>query len=1074
MDMEKQQARKLKRRSKIFAGDEIQTGPGAKVQLKFKDKGVIALQENTSLQITEFAYSGHEGTEEKSFFKLVKGSFRAISGAIGKQNPEDYRVETPLATIGIRGTHYRADLGSRLGVQVLNGAVEVRNSAGSITVGDGFEFRNAVVNGPGQLPLGMMNPVDVLQTNSLPGKKNDKKSGDSRQMAGKESDRGNMKELEAETDDGSVMHTMMGAKQELLGEMHDADRDMTKELEQERKNESSNDEQRNIQDKLVQNSEEKIENSDILANGETAADHDGDNDAGDTGNIIPSITDPRLSDAEIEEISSNNIWGVASVDNQPDETDSSATLIGGLARDGNSALPGIFVDKGMAPSEANFDSTDIARVLRQGTHSEDQSAFARFDTNIDTTQSNFAWGHWSGGNARLFTNSADSTDFTPINSDIYWFTAQPTDAATFPTSGEVRFDQTFFLAGNGSAGPILDDEPAAISIGFTLNWVDSTFNDGEIKIVNGVSGDKAQQVFWKFYSLTGTLSNSAEETTPVLQFYESLVGEVCLADCVTTGVALGEIETFILNGNDQLAGHFTFWEDGNTSQWVSGIFAVGEDQRTKVDQPTLDHSFIGVYHASPFASGAPTQSPLLGGYSETPSDGDFYMVDNLEGNYGAVVQLGDGVVEAGNPGGSGDIHGHSLTWGAWNGSNLNTDFSSTTSDFVNETYTWVVYTPINAALMEAGTGQNQVSFSLPNMFYGWQHDPDSGSKIPLQLDRGYLNVDLTNSDLEGKLIFDGLGRFDIGFTGTTSGNGIAVESTTAFYNGASVNVSLHGQYLGSTLADGLVGGFNVGNPGDLDIYATGVYGFGRDERISSADIPSYRHTAFMSFDTTDSGGVAVSTGIATQPNSGIFSFRSFSTSGSKLLDPLVSTPMFNSAMIGTIPVDWGAWDDVAGSATVAEDPLNPSTKTPITDAVAWVVGTPSDPTDIPTTGITAYNTLVGFVGYESGLPLTPTSMTMSVDFASQSFSANLQASASVNQWDMTYNGVLSGNKLSGVGSGSWDDGISTPEAASGVIEAALVGTGNGGSGPEGVIGAFKNQVNSDSSIHSSGVFVLQQ
>ncbi|MCG8670360.1 MAG: FecR family protein, partial [Pseudomonadales bacterium] len=141
VDMETQKERKLKRRSKIFQGDEIRTEASAKVQLKFKDKGVIALRENTSLQITEFEYTGHEGGKERSFFKLVKGGFRAISGAIGKQNQEDYRVETPLATIGIRGTHYRADFSKRLSVSVLSGAVDVSNSAGSLSIGDGFDFR---------------------------------------------------------------------------------------------------------------------------------------------------------------------------------------------------------------------------------------------------------------------------------------------------------------------------------------------------------------------------------------------------------------------------------------------------------------------------------------------------------------------------------------------------------------------------------------------------------------------------------------------------------------------------------------------------------------------------------------------------------------------------------------------------------------------------------------------------------------------------------------------------------------------------------------------------------------------
>lgn len=45
-------------------------------------------------------------TGSRAFFKLLKGGFRAVSGLIGKIEHNDYRVTTPVATIGIRGTDY--------------------------------------------------------------------------------------------------------------------------------------------------------------------------------------------------------------------------------------------------------------------------------------------------------------------------------------------------------------------------------------------------------------------------------------------------------------------------------------------------------------------------------------------------------------------------------------------------------------------------------------------------------------------------------------------------------------------------------------------------------------------------------------------------------------------------------------------------------------------------------------------------------------------------------------------------------------------------------------------------------
>ena len=44
--------------------------------------------------------------QESAFFRLLKGGFRAVSGLIGHTRREDYAVQTPVATIGIRGTDY--------------------------------------------------------------------------------------------------------------------------------------------------------------------------------------------------------------------------------------------------------------------------------------------------------------------------------------------------------------------------------------------------------------------------------------------------------------------------------------------------------------------------------------------------------------------------------------------------------------------------------------------------------------------------------------------------------------------------------------------------------------------------------------------------------------------------------------------------------------------------------------------------------------------------------------------------------------------------------------------------------
>ncbi|MBV1929194.1 MAG: FecR domain-containing protein [Gammaproteobacteria bacterium] len=99
-------ARSLRRRSYVRQGDTLSTSKKGGAQVKFKDGAQIALRRDSSLRIDEYNWQGSEDGSEKAVMSLVKGGFRTITGAIGKVNKTNYRVNSPFATIGIRGTHY--------------------------------------------------------------------------------------------------------------------------------------------------------------------------------------------------------------------------------------------------------------------------------------------------------------------------------------------------------------------------------------------------------------------------------------------------------------------------------------------------------------------------------------------------------------------------------------------------------------------------------------------------------------------------------------------------------------------------------------------------------------------------------------------------------------------------------------------------------------------------------------------------------------------------------------------------------------------------------------------------------
>lgn len=127
--------RTLSKGSEISAGDSINTAAGARAQVRFIDGGYISLQPNTLFRIDEFNYKNKTDGEEKGFFSLLKGGLRAITGAIGHINRNTYKVSTPSATIGIRGTGYKAELrDDGLFVSVGEGAISLTNNVGILVV----------------------------------------------------------------------------------------------------------------------------------------------------------------------------------------------------------------------------------------------------------------------------------------------------------------------------------------------------------------------------------------------------------------------------------------------------------------------------------------------------------------------------------------------------------------------------------------------------------------------------------------------------------------------------------------------------------------------------------------------------------------------------------------------------------------------------------------------------------------------------------------------------------------------------------------------------------------------------
>jgi hypothetical protein len=95
--------RALAKGAELNAGDRILTNDG-RAQIRFADGAYVSLQPNTDFAIREFRYEGRTDGSERGVFGLLKGAMRTVTGAIGRVNRAAYQIQTPTATIGIRGT----------------------------------------------------------------------------------------------------------------------------------------------------------------------------------------------------------------------------------------------------------------------------------------------------------------------------------------------------------------------------------------------------------------------------------------------------------------------------------------------------------------------------------------------------------------------------------------------------------------------------------------------------------------------------------------------------------------------------------------------------------------------------------------------------------------------------------------------------------------------------------------------------------------------------------------------------------------------------------------------------------
>ena len=108
----------------LHVGDVLKTSEGAHLHMRMVDDAEVSLRPNSSLRIVSYDYRAGVADATKIRMDLLYGTVRSVTGKGGHMAKDRFRMNTPIAAIGVRGTDFiaQADADSTL-VHVASGAI---------------------------------------------------------------------------------------------------------------------------------------------------------------------------------------------------------------------------------------------------------------------------------------------------------------------------------------------------------------------------------------------------------------------------------------------------------------------------------------------------------------------------------------------------------------------------------------------------------------------------------------------------------------------------------------------------------------------------------------------------------------------------------------------------------------------------------------------------------------------------------------------------------------------------------------------------------------------------------------
>lgn len=168
---------------------DIYTTGGCTSSITFKDDTKVKINENSRLLIDDFVFDPKASDAGKLAMKVGAGTVKYTSGQIAKNNPQKVAINTPTATIAVRGTDFNMTVdesGASLVILVPSckdesqvkkyeldenrckvGVIDVSTAVGTVTLDKAFEATFVATSAMAPTPPVILNIVESKIGNNL-------------------------------------------------------------------------------------------------------------------------------------------------------------------------------------------------------------------------------------------------------------------------------------------------------------------------------------------------------------------------------------------------------------------------------------------------------------------------------------------------------------------------------------------------------------------------------------------------------------------------------------------------------------------------------------------------------------------------------------------------------------------------------------------------------------------------------------------------------------------------------------------------------------------------------------------